>query len=156
MLLLLAKPSRVTTPSTCPVLYAINMCRTNLFLKELLTVCWNDGKPYESIYSVQAKSEILNPTVESLYPVLENIFAEFKQLFPDEYIHLGNDEVYYECWKSNPNISEWMKTMNYTSYHELEAYYSKRLLQITKDLGKKVTVWQDVFDNGVEVLIKAY
>jgi hexosaminidase len=116
-----------------------------------LTVCWNDGKPYQSIYSVQAESEILNPTVESLYPIIKNILAEFKLLFPDEYIHLGMDEVYYECWKSNPNITDWMASKNYTSYHQLEAYYSNRLLEIAKVLNKKVTVWQDVFDNGVQV-----
>jgi hypothetical protein len=45
-----------------------------------------------------------------------------------------------------------MKIMNFTEYHQLEAYYSKRLLQIAKDLNKKVTVWQDVYDNGVKVL----
>ncbi len=41
--------------------------------------------------------------------------------------------------------------MNFTEYHQLEAYYSTRLLQLAKDLNKKVTVWQDVYDNGVKV-----
>lgn len=59
------------------------------------------------------------------------------------------DEVYYDCWKSNPEISEWMKKKNMSDYHELEAYYSSNVLNITKDLNKKVTVWQDVYDNGV-------
>jgi len=31
----------------------------------------------------------------------------------------GNDEVYYDCWKSNPNITEWMEKMNFSQYHEL-------------------------------------
>lgn len=91
----------------------------------------------------------MNPTLEELYPVLKDVLSEYKQVFQDEYIHLGMDEVYYDCWKSNPNISEWMVQRNMTDYHQLEAYYSSKILQIAKDLNKKVTVWQDVYDNGV-------
>lgn len=35
------------------------------------------------------------------------------------FIIKGNDEVYYDCWKSNPNITEWMEKMNFRQYHEL-------------------------------------
>jgi len=45
--------------------------------------------------------------LEGLYPVLKDILSEIKNVFVDDYIHLGNDEVYYDCWKSNPNITEW-------------------------------------------------
>ncbi len=44
-----------------------------------------------------------------------------------------------------------MTKMNFTEYNQLEAYYTNRLLNITKSLNKKVTVWQDVYDNGVVV-----
>lgn len=118
---------------------------------KLITVCWKDNKPYQAIYSVQGKAEIFNPTLDELYPIVESVLAELKTLFVDEYIHLGMDEVYYECWKSNPQITEWMKNQNMTSYHSLEAYYSGKVLNIAKGLGKKVTVWQDVWDNGVEL-----
>jgi len=64
---------------------------------------------------------------------------------------LGNDEVYYACWKSNPNITEWMKARNMSEYNQLELYYSERLLDIVKRLDKKATVWQDVYDNHVPV-----
>jgi len=116
---------------------------------QFITVCWHDGKPYQAIYSVQGKAEILNPTLEALYPVLTDVLSEFKDVFQDEYIHLGNDEVYYDCWRSNPDIIEWMRKMNFSEYHQLEAYYSNRILEITKNLGKKSMVWQDVYDNGV-------
>ena len=32
--------------------------------------------------------------------------------------------------------------MNFTEYNELEAYYSKKVLNITYKLNKKATVWQ--------------
>ena len=42
--------------------------------------------------------EIMNPILDGLYPVIKEILSELKDLFVDEYIHLGNDEVYYACW----------------------------------------------------------
>ncbi len=78
--------------------------------------------------------------------MLRNILSEFKTIFKDEYIHLGNDEVYYNCWKSNPNISDWMKKMNMYEYHELEAYYSKKILEIANELNYKTTVWQGIIE----------
>lgn len=114
------------------------------FFIEFITVCWKDGKPFQPIYGVQGAAEIFNPTNEHLYPLLREFLEEFKDLFADEYLHLGNDEVYYECWKSNPQISEWMNKMNFTDYHHLQAYYSSKLLKIAKELNKKVTVWQGI------------
>ena len=35
-----------------------------------------------------------------------------------------------------------MKTMNFTDYHHLEAYYSTKILDKAKKLNKKVSVWQ--------------
>ena len=100
---------------------------------------------------MQGQAEILNPTLEGLYPILRDVLSEMKEVFVDDYIHLGNDEVYYDCWKSNPNITEWMNKNNLSQYNQLEAYYTSRLLKIVKDLKKKVTVWQDVYDNGVKL-----
>lgn len=99
-------------------------------------------KPYQAIYSVQGEAEIFNPTLEALYPMVKELLSEMKNIFVDEYIHLGMDEVYYECWKSNPEIKEWMKSMNFSDYHELESFYSKRVLNIAKELKKKAVVWQ--------------
>ena len=53
-----------------------------------------------------------------------------------------NHHVEWIKRKSNPDIQKWMTQMNYTDYHQLEAYYSTRTLNIAKDLNKKVTVWQ--------------
>ncbi len=79
-------------------IFNLNIFISLFIISELLTVCWNNGKPYQPIYGVQAKSEILNPTLEPVYAVLRELLDELRLLFPDDYVHLGNDEVYYECW----------------------------------------------------------
>lgn len=48
---------------------------------------------------------MLNPMQNYTYDVMKEIFKETKETFPDEYLHLGMDEVYYKCWWVNLEIS---------------------------------------------------
>ncbi|KAI1285567.1 Beta-hexosaminidase subunit alpha [Halotydeus destructor] len=119
---------------------------------ELLTTCYGaDGMPFTSIYAKHAKAEILNPMMNETYTILKSIFAEVHSLFPDEYIHLGMDEVYYDCWESNPDIRKFMQDNDMKTAAEVEQYYVRRTLQNVKDIGYKYMTWQDPVDNGVKL-----
>ena len=52
---------------------------------------------------------------------------------------------------SNPNISEWMITMNISNATGIHSYYASRILNITSRIDVEPIVWQDVWDEGVEV-----
>lgn len=87
----------------------------------------------------------MNPTNPSLYEFLRHLFAEIVQVFPDQYVHLGGDEVPFDCWMSNPDINAYMKSRNMSkNYALLESDYIGRLLQITDSLQASTIVWQEV------------
>lgn len=86
----------------------------------------------------------MNPTNPTLYEFLRHLFAEIVQVFPDQYVHLGGDEVPFDCWKSNPEINSYMKSRNISSYNLLESEYIGRLLRITDSLEANTIVWQEV------------
>jgi hypothetical protein len=52
---------------------------------------------------------------------------------------------------SNPNISQWMRTMNISNATGIHSYYANRLLNITSNINVKPIVWQDVWDEKVPV-----
>ena len=58
-----------------------------------------------------------------------------------QYIHLGGDEVSFDCWASNPSIQAWMAAHNYTNYASLEQYYESTLLGIVNNLNRGYVVW---------------
>ena len=40
----------------------------------------------------------IDPTNPNNWVFLEGLFKELSVVFPDQYIHLGGDEVTYSCW----------------------------------------------------------
>lgn len=110
---------------------------------ELLTQCYNgQGKPNGELGP-------LDPTRNSTYTALWLLFREAAQVFPDSYIHLGGDEVPFDCWQSNPDVQDWMQANSLGSLSQLEGYFESRVLDLATLAGRSYIVWQDVLDNNV-------
>jgi len=113
---------------------------------ELLTKCCSDvtGK-FNGNYGP------IDPTREENYSFIKKLWTELKQVFPDGYIHLGGDEVSFQCWKSNPNITAWMKKNNMEGdYAKLEQTHIQKVINISTEVGFSYIVWQEVIDNGIK------
>ncbi|XP_071446906.1 beta-hexosaminidase subunit alpha-like [Hetaerina americana] len=121
-----------------------------LGIEGLLTPCY--GGNYRRGLTPDGSYGPIDPSKSENYEFLMKFFDEVRQLFPDQYIHLGGDEVSFECWKSNPDINEFMAANNLTGdYAGLEEYYIQKLVDMVKTLNVSNIVWQEVFDNGVRI-----
>lgn len=109
---------------------------------EILTAC---GGKYEG------KLGPIDPTNSETYTFLQKLFKEVGEVFPDSYVHLGGDEVGFECWESNADITTYMQENNITTYEMLEERYIQRVVDIVDALKKRSIVWQEVFSNGVRL-----
>ena len=52
----------------------------------------------------------LDPMSETTYEVIELLLAELAEVFPDEYVHLGGDEVDGDCWLTSPSVAAWARS----------------------------------------------
>jgi len=90
----------------------------------------------------------MDPTNPALYEFVRNLFSEIVQVFPDQYLHLGGDEVPFDCWGSNPEIIEYMKTHGMGRRFELlENEYIAKVLTISDLLDVNTIVWQEVISS---------
>lgn len=94
----------------------------------------------------------VNPIKLDNYKIMARFIKEFKLLFPDTYFHAGGDEVDYDCWKSNPEINQWLNDRNMTgNYKELQNSYIRKIYDFLKYYNKTMLVWQEVFDDGAQL-----
>lgn len=71
-----------------------------------MTACFN-AQPWKS-YCVEPPCGQLDPTVDELYDVLQDIYREMFELFNPDVFHMGGDEVSTACWNTSEVIRNWM------------------------------------------------
>ncbi len=103
-------------------------------------------------------SDLMDPTKESTYRFLNTFVAEMVTLFPDEYFHIGGDEVSPKQWHENAGIQAFMKKHKLADAKALQVYFNQRLLKIVTKHGKRMEGWDEVLqpDLPKSVLIQSW
>jgi hexosaminidase len=87
---------------------------------------------------------IMDPTRESTYKFLEKFIAEMAKLFPDEYFHIGGDEVDGKQWDANPQIQAFIHAHGMKNNQDLQAYFNQRLRKILAKNHKTMVGWDEI------------
>jgi hexosaminidase len=74
-------------------------------------------------------------------------------LFPDDFIHLGGDEVDTTCWTSTPSVAAWLKDQNMTG-DQGYAYFVKKAASFAIAQGRRPVQWSEVYDHFKTKLAK--
>ncbi|CAB3401004.1 unnamed protein product [Caenorhabditis bovis] len=97
---------------------------------------------------------LVDPMNETNYEFIAQFLDEVTETFPDEFLHLGGDEVadyLLECWVRNKKIRQFMDEHGMgNDTIQLENYFFEKLFKIVHDLKikRKPIFWQEVFDNN--------
>ena len=104
-------------------------------------------------YSIERKWGIfdpaIDPTRDEVYAFLDGLIAEMTALFPDDYFHIGGDEVNGKQWQSNPRIRDYMSTHGMKKTEELQSYFSRRVVPMVAKYGKKVIGWDEILSSDL-------
>jgi hexosaminidase len=88
----------------------------------------------------------MNPTEEKTYKFLDEFIGEMTKLFPDQYFHIGGDEVNGKQWKANAKIQEFMSAHGLKNNQELQAWFNKRVQQLVAKRGKIMMGWDEILN----------
>jgi len=116
------------------------------------TTAWFAGYPELASapgpYAIERKWGIfdpaIDPTREEVYTFLDDFIGEMAALFPDEYVHVGGDEVNGKQWDANPRIQAFMRDRGIKNDEALQAYFSRRVQALVQKHGKKMIGWDEV------------
>jgi hexosaminidase len=86
----------------------------------------------------------MDPTQERTYKVLDGFIGEMSKLFPDQYFHIGGDEVNGKQWDANPNIQAFMHVHGLKTNQDLQAYFNTRVQKIVSKHGKTMVGWDEI------------
>lgn len=114
--------------------------------------------PYEISRHFGVHDPAMDPTREHTYKFLDEFIGEMARLFPDQYFHIGGDEVNGKQWAGNPQIQRFMRAHGLKNARDLQAHFNKRLQTIVKKHGKIMEGWDEILhaDLPKEVVVQSW
>jgi hexosaminidase len=91
-----------------------------------------------------APDAVMDPTREETYKFLDKFIAEMAKLFPDDYFHIGGDEVNGKEWDANPKIQAYIHAHGMKNNQDLQAYFNQRVQKILSKHHKVMMGWDEV------------
>src|SRR5215469_274271 len=91
----------------------------------------------------------MDPTDEKTYKFLNELIGEMAKLFPDQYFHIGGDEVNGKEWDANSKIQAFKKSHKIKTNSELQAYFSGRVQELVTKRKKTPVGWDEILVPGV-------
>jgi hexosaminidase len=103
--------------------------------------------PFQIIHDHRDEpTSVMDPTKESTYEFLDAFIEEMVGLFPDEYFHVGGDEVSPKKWLNSPHIRAFMDEHKMANAGALQAYFSKRILDMVTKRGRHMVGWDEILN----------
>lgn len=113
---------------------------------------------FEISRKFDSSPDLIDPTQESTYRFLDGFIGEMAKLFPDEYFHIGGDEVDPKQWNDNPRIVAFMKKHGLADSKALHAYFNERVLKIVTKHGKHMEGWDEILQPNLpkSILVESW
>jgi len=114
--------------------------------------------PYELEKRWGVFDPAMDPTKESTYKFLDKFIAEMAELFPDEFFHLGGDEVNGKQWDASPEVQKFKNSHTLKSNEELQTYFTQRVVKIIQRYKKTPVGWDEVLtpDLPKDVIVQSW
>lgn len=97
------------------------------------------------------KHDVLCVGKESTMKFVYDVLDEFFEMFPDEYIHIGGDEVPKHRWDLCPHCRAKRKELGIKDSDSLQFWFMNQVKDYCKARGKQVFMWSWELENDKDI-----
>jgi len=119
---------------------------------------------YPEVCPSSSCQEPLNIASNETFDLIEDVLHEVSGgkrsskgspsgVFPDDFMHLGGDEVDTKCWTRTNSTKRWLADRK-MSADDGYAYFVKRAAEVAREQGRRPVQWVEVFEHFRERLDK--
>lgn len=101
----------------------------------------------------------LDPSKDYTFDVIDRILTDLlgndihEGLFPNEYMHIGGDEVDVSCWNEVDHVKQWMAARNYTA-NDAYGYFINTVDNLVKKHNHQTIAWEEVYIHHKDIISK--
>lgn len=97
-----------------------------------------------SEYSNNINSYQLDILYPGTYDVLETVYNDLSEIFPDNFFHMGNDELETTCFDYSKHIQEWLAEDPIRTHNDVLEYWVDHALPIMNQIpDRRLIMWED-------------
>lgn len=85
----------------------------------------------------------LDPSNPKAMEAVLTLFEELATTFPDEYMHIGGDEVDPHHWEDSESVQSWASNRQLKSVRDIQAHFTLKVCNHLAELNKKTIVWDE-------------
>ncbi len=93
--------------------------------------------------------ECLNVARPQVRQAVNELFEEFAQIFGDECLHIGGDEVSTRAWADDAVVADYLTTQGLAGVSELQPHFNSELIEHIQRLGRRVVVWDEALHDSL-------
>ena len=127
-----------------------------------IAVAYPDLITEKKLYSMQRQWGVFEPLLDianpKTYVFIDKLIAELAGLFPDQYLHIGGDEVNPKQWQQSDNINALMLTHNLENSDAVHSFFNSKLQKILAEHQRKMMGWDEIFHEDLpnDIVIQSW
>lgn len=95
----------------------------------------------------------LNPADDDVYSALECLFDEICEVFPDQFVHIGGDEVHPGAWQDNTDVEALMQRENLADFRAVQNHFNERVVDLLNARDRRAIGWDEVLHEDMPDMV---
>ncbi|KAL2009619.1 hypothetical protein VTN00DRAFT_5426 [Thermoascus crustaceus] len=111
---------------------------------------WWSNDVFEFHTAVEPPPGQLDIIYSKTYDVVKAVYDELSGIFPDNWFHVGGDEIQTNCYNFSSRIQSWLAEDPSRTYDDLAQYWVDKAVPLFRDVPdnrkRRIVMWEDIFN----------